>query len=221
MSSRGLILQHGRLGPPGRFEEWLQERGIPYDVHPAWQQPPPPVRGRAFVASLGSDHSAAGDGPPWVRDEIDALRDAVDADVPVLGLCFGGQALALVLGGGVEPAPEPEIGWLTVETRDPAVAEGPWALYHYEVLRLPPSGEELARTPAGPAAFRAGIHLGTQFHPETTPELMSKWVRMDSKLPPSVAPEVIDEQGRRHGQAAREHAFRLFDAWWGAARGDR
>jgi GMP synthase-like glutamine amidotransferase len=219
MSSRGLILQHGHDGPPARFEEWLRERGIPYDIHDAWREPPPAVRGRAFVASLGSDHSAAGDGPPWVRDEIEALREAVDADVPVLGLCFGGQALAVVLGGGVEQAPEPEIGWLPVHSPDSSIPEGPWAHYHYEVLRLPPGAEELARTPAGPAAFRAGVHIGVQFHPETTAELMSKWVRMDPKLPPSVDPELVDEQGRRHGAAAREHAWRLFDGWWAGARG--
>ena len=29
------------------------------------------------------------------------MRTAVDADVPVLGLCFGGQMLARVLGGEV------------------------------------------------------------------------------------------------------------------------
>jgi GMP synthase-like glutamine amidotransferase len=219
MSSRGLLLQHGHDGPAVQLEDWLRERAIPYDVHHAWEEPPPPLRGRAFVASLGSERSAAGDGPPWVRAEIEALREAVEADVPVLGLCFGGQALSVVLGGAVERAPEPEIGWLPVDTRDPSVAEGPWAHYHYEVLQVPPGAEELARTAAGPAAFRAGPHLGVQFHPETTAELMSKWVRMDPNLPSSVIPDQVDEQGRRYGAAAREQAFRLFDAWWTGARG--
>jgi GMP synthase-like glutamine amidotransferase len=154
-----------------------------------------------------------------VRAEIDGLREAVQANVPVLGLCFGGQALAVALGGEVAPSPQPEIGWLPVESRDPSVPEGPWAQYHYEILRLPEGTEELARTPAGPAAFRAGPHLGVQFHPETTPELMSKWVRMDPNLPATVKPEQVDEQGARHGEAAREHAWRLFDSWWTGAQG--
>jgi GMP synthase-like glutamine amidotransferase len=219
MSSRGLILQHGHNGPPARLAEWLRERGIPYEVHRAWEAPPPPVRGRAFVASLGSDRSAGADGPGWVRDEITALRDAVDAEVPVLGLCFGSQALAVALGGGVEAARPPEIGWLPIDSDDPTIPDGPWAQYHYEVLRLPPGARELARTAAGTAAFRVGPHLGVQFHPESTAELMSRWARMDPKLPDGVTPEAVDEQGARHAPAAREHAWRLFDGWWAGARG--
>jgi GMP synthase-like glutamine amidotransferase len=209
-----LILQHGPAGPPDRLGEWLDERGIPYETHPVWEAPPPPVRGRPFLASLGSPISAVDDAPEWVAGEVAAMREAVETDVPVLGLCFGGQTLALALGGGVEPAREPEIGWLPIESDDPAIPEGPWAQYHYEVLRPPPGAPELARTPAGPAAFRAGPHLGVQFHPEVTPERMSKWIRMTETLPPGVTPDLIDEQGARHGAAAGDHARRLFDAWW-------
>jgi GMP synthase-like glutamine amidotransferase len=213
-SKPGLILQHGPAGPPDILGEWLDERGIPYDVHPAWEAPPPPVEGRLFLASLGSPDSAAPGGPPWVSHELEAMRRAVAAEVPVLGLCFGGQTLALALGGELERAAEPEIGWLPVESEDDSVPPGPWAQYHYEVIRLPPGARELARTPAGPAAFRVGPHTGTQFHPEATPERMSTWIRMASELPPGITPELIDEQGERHGAGARAQAWRLFDAWW-------
>jgi GMP synthase-like glutamine amidotransferase len=213
-SARGLILQHGPAGPPDILGEWLRERRIEYELHHAWEAPPPSVEGRPFLASLGSPDTAGDGGPPWVQDEIETMRRAVEADVPVLGLCFGGQTLALALGGGLEPAREPEIGWLTVESEDDSVPPGPWAQYHYEVIRLPPGARELARTPAGPAAFRTGPHTGTQFHPEATPERMSTWIRMAKELPPGITPELIDEQGARHGAGAREQAWRLFDAWW-------
>ena len=213
-SARGLILQHGPAGPPDILGEWLRARGIEYEVHNAWEAPPPPVEGRPFIASLGSPDTAGDGGPPWVGDEIETMRRAVEADVPALGLCFGGQTLALALGGGLEPAPEPEIGWLPVTSEDESVPPGPWAQYHYEVIRLPPGARRLASTPAGPAAFRAGPHTGTQFHPEATPERMSTWIRMAGELPPGITPELIDEQGARHGAAAREQAWRLFDGWW-------
>jgi GMP synthase-like glutamine amidotransferase len=154
------------------------------------------------------------DPPAWVEHELAAVREAVEVGVPVLGLCFGGQTLALALGGGVEPARQPEIGWLGIESDDDSIPEGPWAQYHYEVLRPPPGVPELARTPAGPAAFRVGPHLGVQFHPEVTAERMSKWIRMPDSLPPGVTPELIDEQGARHAAAAGEQARRLFDSWW-------
>ena len=213
-SARGLILQHGPAGPPDILGEWLRERGIEYEVHNTWEAPPPPVEGRPFIASLGSPDTAGDGGPPWVRDEIETMRRAVEADVPVLGLCFGGQTLAIALGGGLEPAREPEIGWLPVTSEDDSVPPGPWAQYHYEVIRLPPGARELARTPAGPAAFRVGPHTATQFHPEATPDRMSTWIRMARELPPGITPELIDEQGARHGAAAREQARRLFDGWW-------
>jgi GMP synthase-like glutamine amidotransferase len=213
-STPGLILQHGPAGPPDILGEWLRERSIEYEVHHAWEAPPPPVEGRPFLASLGSPDTAGDGGPPWVTHEIETMRRAVEANVPVLGLCFGGQTLALAMGGGLEPAREPEIGWLPVESEDESVPAGPWAQYHYEVIRLPPGARELARTPAGPAAFRAGPHTGTQFHPEATPERMSTWIRMATELPPGITPELIDEQGARHGATAREQARRLFDGWW-------
>jgi GMP synthase-like glutamine amidotransferase len=213
-SKAGLILQHGPAGPPDILGEWLDERGIPYEVHHAWEAPPPPVEGRAFLASLGSPSSAVDGAPSWVAGELEAMRTAVETGVPVLGLCFGGQTLALALGGGLEPAREPEIGWLPIESEDESVPPGPWAQYHYEVIRLPPGARELARTPAGPAAFRAGPHTGTQFHPEVTPERMSIWIRMAAELPPGITPELIDEQGAQHGAAASEQARQLFDGWW-------
>ena len=120
----GLILQHGPAGPPDILGEWLRERAIEYEVHHAWEAPPPPVEGRPFVASLGSPDTAGDSGPPWVRDEIETMRRAVEADVPVLGLCFGGQTLALALGGELERAAEPEIGWLPVESEDDSVPPG-------------------------------------------------------------------------------------------------
>ena len=213
-SKPGLILQHGPAGPPDILGEWLDECGIPYEIHPAWEAPPPPVEGRPFLASLGSEQSAGPGGPPWARHEVETMRRAVEGDVPVLGLCFGGQTLALALGGRLDRAAEPEIGWLPVESEDDSVPPGPWATYHYEVIRLPPGARELARTPAGPAAFRVGPHTATQFHPEATPERMSTWIRMASELPPGITPELIDEQGARHGAEARPQAWRLFDAWW-------
>lgn len=219
-STAGLILQHGDDGPPGRFEEWLRERGIPFHVERAWEaaQPADP-RAHAFVASLGSEHSAAGSEPAWVGSEIAVLREAIAADVPVLGLCFGGQALSVALDGGVVPADPPEIGWMAVDSADDAIPAGPWLQYHHEVMLVPAGAVELARSPAGPAAFRHGRHLALQFHPEVTPEVLDLWARRDPALAPlGITPALLAEQSARHAGAAHEQAFVLFDAWWAAAR---
>jgi len=218
---RGIVLQHGDLGPPGVFGDWLRERGIPFEVHAAWRDPLPDVRGIAFVASLGSVHSVTQTQPAWVPAELEAVRAAVAADVPVLGLCFGGQALSAVLGGGVDRLDQTEIGWITIDSAAPAeVPRGPWLHWHDEIVRVPPGGTPLAHSPTGPAAFRHGRHLGVQFHPEATPAIADGWALADPALDSrGITREELAEQGRRHGAAARDAAFALFDDWWAKGPG--
>jgi GMP synthase-like glutamine amidotransferase len=218
---RGVILQHGDLGPPGVFEQWLRDRGIDFEVHAAWRDPLPDVRDARFLASLGSIHSVAGSEPEWVPAELEVVRDAVGADVPVLGLCFGGQALSAVLGGGVERLEETEIGWIPIESHAPdEVPEGPWLHWHNEILHVPPGATLLGHSPAGPAAFRSGRHLGVQFHPEVTPEIVDGWALADPALEShGVTREELAEQSRRHGEQARAAAFTLYDDWWAKGPG--
>lgn len=140
--------------------------------------------------------------------ELELLRGAVAADVPVLGLCFGGQALAAALGAKVERAPTAELGWREITTDDPAlVPAGPWLEWHYDRFTTPPNAIELARTADAPQAFRLGPHLGVQFHPEATVEIVTDWAHSDGV--PDQAPEATPEQRA----AARAAAFRLFDAF--------
>ena len=107
------------------------------------------------------------------------MRRALDADTPVLGLCYGGQLLARVLGGEVFRSDEAEIGWLPVRTTDPdLVSEGPWFQWHFDCFTLPPGARLIAESDVGPQAFVAGRSLGLQFHPEVTPEIMNDWVRV-------------------------------------------
>jgi len=213
LSKPGLVLQHGDDGPPARFGDWLRQRGLDFVVHPAWEQPPPDPRDFAFVASLGSE-SSAGQTDGWVADEIAALRTAVDADVPVLGLCFGGQALSVALGGGIKTLDTPEIGWVPVDSTDPLVPSGHWLQYHFDLMHLPPGADALAQSPAGLAAFRHGRHLGLQFHPEADADLLDLWARTDPKLPGTgVTPEDLATQSSVHAEPALGQAFALFDGW--------
>ena len=209
----GLILSHGDLGPAALLGEWLEERGRPYEVHDVSRTPVPALGDAPFVASLGSEQSANDASLEWVGGELALLREAVAADVPVLGLCFGGQALCLALGGEVSRATPPQIGWLEVSGE---IAPGPWFHWHYEQLGVPPGGRELARSPAGPAAFRKGPHLGVQFHPEVTTEVVADWSRSTAELAKlGIDPPALVEETRRRAPQSRSLAFELFDAWWG------
>jgi GMP synthase-like glutamine amidotransferase len=222
----GLVLQHGPLGPPALLGEWLDARGIPYVVHEAWSGPAPDPAGFRFVASLGSEQSVASSEPAWIGAEVDALRAAVASEVPVLGLCFGGQALSAALGGGVDRLPRCEIGWMPIEPEPGADGDslpaGPWLHWHDDLLRVPPGARLLARSPAGPAGFRLGPHLGVQFHPEATPEVVDAWAQADEQLDErGVTRAQLAEQAARHAGPAREAAFTLFGDWWAGGPGSR
>jgi GMP synthase-like glutamine amidotransferase len=171
------------MTPPGLLAEWLEERGIPYEVSHSWkgETVADPTR-YAFVASLGSPYGPNDTHEPSVVEELELIRTAIDREVPVLGLCFGGEALSAVLGGTVERAPKPELGWREIQTEDPdTVPAGPWLEWHYERFTTPPGAEEIARTKDAVQAFRSGPHLGVQFHPESTVEIVSKWAESDTE----------------------------------------
>jgi GMP synthase-like glutamine amidotransferase len=217
-AGKALVLMHGDWGPPGLLAEWLEERGIPYDLHRTYVGAPmPDPEGYAFVASLGSNRNPRDTDDPAVAAELILMRRAIEVDVPVLGLCFGGQALAAALGGEVEPAPTPELGWTRIETDDPGlVPAGPWLEWHFERFTTPPGATELARTPHATQAFRHGRHLGVQFHPESTVEIVARWAASDrerlAQLGLGDGTQLIAATDEERA-AARAAAFRFFDGF--------
>ena len=81
-------------------------------------------------------------------------------------------------------------------------------------MRVPSGASELARSPAGVAAFRHGRHLALQFHPEADAALLAGWARSDPKLPATgITLEQLDAQSAAHADAALPQAFALFDRW--------
>jgi GMP synthase-like glutamine amidotransferase len=169
-----------------------------------------------MVVSLGSEESAYDDGVAWVGREVALLRDAVRADVPVLGICFGSQILARALGGEALRAQQPEIGWVEVSSQEPGlVAEGPWFEWHYDTFRPPAGAVLLAESPAGPQAYTVGRSLGVQFHPEVTNGIVEEWVSLgrDRLVRDGVDPEGLLEETRRREAENRARTWRLMDAF--------
>ena len=218
-----LILQHGNLGPPGVLGDWAAARGIELEIHHAQSGAAlPGLNGQAFVASLGSPHNPDDVHVPEVAAELAYVEQAIARDIPVLGLCFGGQMLARALGGEIEKAPQPELGWHAVDSTAPdVVPPGPWLQWHFDRFTVPDGAELLATSAAGPQAFTHGRHLGVQFHPESTIEIVRLWARSDQVRVRALGiddGEALLERGRRHATAAVDAAFDLFDAFWRRTR---
>jgi GMP synthase-like glutamine amidotransferase len=212
------IVEQQPDAPGGVLEEWARERG--HEVvtlrAPELGSGPWPDPGRFdAVAALGAEQSVERSPEPWIAPQVAFLRAAHETDVPVLGLCFGGQALAAALGGAVRRAPAPEIGWLELEPLDGrAVAPGPWFAWHEDTFTLPPGARELARSAACPHAFEIGRSVGLQFHPEVTPEIVEGWIRgaRDTLARQGVDGDAILARTRAEASADRARAFGLFDA---------
>lgn len=213
----GVVLHNDDIAPPALLGDWLHARQLPHTTVPVREEGvPQDPREFDWIVALGASDSAAQSEPAWIPDEIGLLRRAVDAEVPVLGICWGGQALSLALGGEISAARPPAWGWLEVETENPRfVPRGPWLHFNHEVFTVPDGATPLASSPAGPTAFLLGPHLGIQFHPEVTPTIVDRWAADEG---PTLAQLVIDRdelraEGERLASSSAARAFELFDTW--------
>jgi GMP synthase-like glutamine amidotransferase len=217
---KAVILQHQDDAPAGLLLGALAAAGLDWRiVHLDRDEPLPTPESVGLAVSLGSDASADDAGRDWIARELGWLRAADLAGTRILGLCFGAQALALALGGGVARAERPERGWVRVSTREPNfIAPGPWLTWHDDVIELPPGAELLAHNQAGPQAFRAGRHLGVQFHPEATVEIVEDWLR-GSRDGKELQSQGIFASTAAQSERAAVDARHLFTAFISASAG--
>lgn len=168
---------------------------------------------------------------PRLAEEIAWLREAVEAELPVLGICLGSQLLARALGAEVTPGPAKEIGFAPIEVLEPSdPVVGPLAPstsvlhWHGEVFDLPPGASALARSePTEVQAFRAGpCAWGLLFHAEADGALIEQWL-----AEPTMAEEARDALGDGYAELLHEGAARvdpepgrrMFDAFAGFCAG--
>ena len=193
-----LVIQHGWDDPPGPLGEWLTDAGLTLDVRRPYEGDalPADLSEHSGLLVLGGAMGAADDErAPWLPAVRQLMRAAVAHEVPTLGVCLGGQLLALANGGRVELNPQgPEIGAQLVAKRSAAASDplfGPLPImpdviqWHFDAITaLPPGAVQLASAPACDIqAFRLGrLAWGLQFHIETTPEVFGWWADEDAAL---------------------------------------
>jgi GMP synthase-like glutamine amidotransferase len=176
---RVIVVRHHAIDDAGFIGDAFAARGAEVSVHlfPA-DGALPPLDSVDHVIILGAAWSVYEDAiSEWIGAELDWIRAADTASVPVLGICFGAQALTAALGGQVERAPRLEVGWTTVDTLDPGlVEEGPWLEFHGDACVPPTVARVLARNEVCVQAFSIGPHLAVQFHPEVDAAQLGRWL---------------------------------------------
>jgi GMP synthase-like glutamine amidotransferase len=213
MTERLLVIEHGSYAPAGLLAEWAADRALAVQtvaLH-AGEPLPANISGYAAAVSLGSGTAAYDDSVPWLAAELSFLDRLLAAEVPVLGICFGAQALARVLGARVYRMAGPEIGWVRVTSRCPALPEGPWLSWHYDAFDLPSGAAELGSNEVSLQGFSLGPHTGVQFHPEATQPIARSWVEITNPDPAAVGP-LFQDADAIWDQAAGL-APKLFSAW--------
>lgn len=182
------ILQHVWGDPPGLFEQLLHAHKIPYkivDVEVA--SPPTDVDDMTALVVLGGLQYAGSDSDPLLNAEKALMRNASARDIPILGICLGGQLLASACGASVVQGQSVQIGFyenqLTADGLQDAIFEGIGAQHqvfhwHNDGFYLPDGAVLLERgsTTYG-QSFRYGRRgYGVQYHPELTPAMLHDWV---------------------------------------------
>jgi GMP synthase (glutamine-hydrolysing) len=124
---------------------------------------------------------------PYLTFESALIAQAIDRNLPVLGVCLGAQLIAKALGSRVYPNPVKEIGWYDL-------APSPWAAvdslfarfrttekvfqWHGDTFEIPREAVRLASSPlCANQAFRYGKNVyGLQFHIEVNEAMIQDWL---------------------------------------------
>jgi len=185
-----IILRHVPYEGPGLIEEMLEGRGLPYKIIDVFEEGVPlGVAGFTGIVSMGGPMSV-NDGTEEIKRERVLLLEAMERDIPILGVCLGAQIIASAMGARVYAGEHPEVGWgevtLTqIGIADPLLAGVDHALpvlhWHGETFELPEGAVNLAYSEKYEnQAFRAGSNTyGLQFHLEVDEEMVREWVDVD------------------------------------------
>ncbi|SDR30814.1 type 1 glutamine amidotransferase [Natronobacterium texcoconense] len=142
----------------------------------------------------------------WIETTKDWVSDAIDCGLPFLGVCWGHQLLADVLGGTVEEMGVYEVGYSDIEqTADSSLFDGVPEEFtaftsHFDaVTELPPGATPIAENDYSNHGFRHEHVFGVQFHPEydrkTARELVERKDLSEERLE-SILAEITPENYR-------------------------
>jgi GMP synthase (glutamine-hydrolysing) len=194
-----LIVKNISIEGPGTIEDFLKKEDIAYKIIELGSgELIPPLENFDTIVVLGGPMGIYDmDKYPQLMIQSRIIREAINRDMKVIGICLGSQMIAHCLGSEVYPGPEKEIGWHHVELtgeglKDPLMrklAIHPrigdfWRRFkvfqwHGDTFDLPPNALLLASSNLYKnQAFRYGDKVyGFQFHIEVTTDMLLEWFK--------------------------------------------
>ena len=192
-----LVFQHVPYEPLGTLDPLLKEAGFRIRYVNFGRDPgarPNLDKYTALIVLGGPMNADQVEEYPNLATEVEIIREALDRDMSVLGICLGAQLLAKALGGDVARLATREIGWHDVELTAAGEADPVLSTFastqqvfqwHEDGVHLPPGAVHLAASDACDVqAFRYGEHVyGFQFHLEVDPSLIERWLTVPANQP--------------------------------------
>ncbi|MGV3464370.1 MAG: type 1 glutamine amidotransferase [Heyndrickxia sp.] len=174
-------IQNDPVATLGYIKDWADHHNHPLTCTKMYENEAlPPLDSFDLLIILGGKMGAYEEEEfPWLITEKKFIREAIDANKWVFGICLGVQLLANVLGSKVYPHTHQEIGWwplkLTEEALSSPLLEGiPKEFvvfeHHGDTYDLPEGAVRLASSNGctnQAFSYRDRV-IGIQFHPEFT-----------------------------------------------------
>lgn len=178
------VFRHSLTEGPGHIATYMKANGrdikvIAIDRGDRVPSDPAAFAGLCFMGGPMS----VNDPLPWIPEALSLIRAAMDADIPVIGHCLGGQLMSRALGGVVSANPVKEIGWRDVRLTHPQAHEwfgdcGGFLSFHWhgETFSVPGGATHLLSSDACEnQAWAIGKHLAMQCHIEMTGAMVREW----------------------------------------------
>jgi GMP synthase (glutamine-hydrolysing) len=184
-----LVITHASFEKPGSIQDWAERNNYQItEVKPYAGEKLPPIDNFDFLIVMGGPQSPLSmDESPYLRDEIETIKDAVKLNKRIVGVCLGAQLIGEALGAKTEQSPNREIGSYTLELledakNDPVFSQFPQYFdvmhWHSDMPGIPEGAKLIAKSEGCPRQiFTYGDRIyGFQCHFELTKELVSTMI---------------------------------------------
>lgn len=220
-----LIIQNNESVAPGTILDYMNKSGRSYQViHSYNNNSFPKLDTIEAVINLGATESVKNIlEHEYLKQLFAYLSEVARQNFPYLGICFGSQIMAKILGAKVEQNDVHEIGLYDISLTDEGKADPifygfetdiPVFEWHSDRFRIPFGATRLAgSTSCKNQAFRLGNLVGVQFHPEVNPEIISDWCERhaDELDHAGKTASEVNESIRDNFENIKNNNFKLLD----------
>ncbi|HJM01136.1 MAG TPA: type 1 glutamine amidotransferase [Nitrosopumilus sp.] len=184
-----LLVQNTRIEGSGYLGDLLSDDGFNVISINAKHESIPEKK-FSMVVILGAPESA-NDNLSYLMEEQKLIKNSVNDDIPVLGICLGSQLIAKTFGAKVYKGPTKEIGFyhdLMISNNSKLFSgfTNPFSVFHWhgDTFDLPDGATRLALSENYEnQAFQYKSAVGLQFHLEVNEQMVNLWLdKTEEKL---------------------------------------